>query len=140
MPDNKSYLVKICAGVALALVSSAALAKHVKVKLAGDQETPPVTTSATGAGIITVNPDKTVKGSVMTTGIEGIAAHIHQGAAGQEGEPIITLTQGANGKWSVPAGAKLSDDQYAAYKAGNLYVNVHSAAHQGGEIRAQLKP
>jgi hypothetical protein len=40
----------------------------------------------------------------------------------------------------VPEGSKLTDEQYAAFKAGNLYVNVHSAEHKGGEIRTQLKP
>ena len=34
----------------------------------------------------------------------------------------------------------LTDDQFKAYKAGELYVNVHSAANPGGEVRAQLKP
>ena len=33
-----------------------------------------------------------------------------------------------------------SADQLKAYKAGELYVNVHSAANPGGEVRAQLKP
>jgi hypothetical protein len=42
--------------------------------------------------------------------------------------------------WSVPAGARLTDAQYDAFKAGNLYVNVHTAAHKGGEIRGQLNP
>jgi hypothetical protein len=40
----------------------------------------------------------------------------------------------------VPAGAKFTDAQYKAYKAGDLYYNVHSDAHKGGEIRGQLKP
>ena len=38
----------------------------------------------------------------------------------------------------VPPGAKLTPDQMNALKAGDLYVNVHSAANPGGEI-GQLK-
>ncbi|MDS4040480.1 MAG: CHRD domain-containing protein [Candidatus Competibacter sp.] len=40
----------------------------------------------------------------------------------------------------LPLGAKLTDAQYASLRAGNLYVNVHTVAHPGGEPRAQLKP
>lgn len=126
---------------ALLLVSSGwAFAGDVKVQLAGDHEVPPVTTSATGSGTITVGDDKTVSGSVTTKGVEGIAAHIHQAAAGKNGPPVIALEKAGDGTWSVPKGSKLTDAQYAAFKAGELYVNVHSAANKGGEIRGQLKP
>lgn len=110
------------------------------VKLNGQEETPPVTTAATGTANITVGADKSVKGNVSTNGVEGTAAHIHIGAAGEKGPPVITLTKGASGEWTVPTEATLTDEQYAAYKAGKLYVNVHSAANKGGEIRGQLKP
>lgn len=140
-PSNKSRVVLgVCAAIALSIGSGALWAKEVKVNLTGAEETPPVTTSATATGAFKINDDKTVSGSVKTTGIEGTAAHIHQGAKGESGPPIITLTKGDNGVWSVPDGSKLTDDQYAAYKAGNLYVNVHSNDHKPGEIRAQLKP
>ena len=112
----------------------------MKVHLVGAEETPPVTTSATGTGTITIAADKSVSGSLKTMGIEGTVAHIHVGAPGVAGPPIITLSKGADGVWTVPAGSKLTDEQYASFKAGNLYVNVHSAAHPPGEIRAQLKP
>jgi len=120
--------------------SGLAFGADVKVNLSGDQEVPGVKTEASGNGTITVGDDKSVKGSVTTKGITGTAAHIHQGAAGKNGGVIIPLTKGTDGSWSVPAGAKLTDAQLAAFKAGDLYVNVHSAAHPDGEIRAQIKP
>jgi CHRD domain len=130
----------VLTATALLLVTVSAAAKDVKVSLTGAEETPPVTTSATGAGTIKINKDMSVSGTIKTTGIEGTAAHIHVGAPGQAGPPIITLTQGPSGTWTVPAGSKLTDEQYASFKSGNLYVNVHSEQHKPGEIRAQLKP
>ena len=124
----------------LALASAGAFAKDVKVKLTGTEETPPVTTSASGHGTIHIAKDKSVSGSVKTTGVEGIAAHIHVGAKGEAGPPIITLTKGADGTWTVPAGSKLTDEQWADFKSGKLYVNVHSDQHKPGEIRGQLTP
>lgn len=121
-------------------VSLTASAEDVKVTLTGAAEVPAVTTEAKGEGTITIAKDMSVTGSVKTTGIEGVAAHIHLAEAGKNGPPVITLTKGEGGTWSTPAGAKLTEDQYKAFKAGNLYVNVHSAAHKGGEIRAQLQP
>jgi hypothetical protein len=110
------------------------------VMLSGSQEVPPVITSASGNGTITVGADMSVSGSVTTTGINGTAAHIHMGAMGSNGPVIVPLTKTSDGVWSVPAGAKFTEPQYVAFKAGNTYVNVHSEANKGGEIRGQLKP
>ena len=134
---------RIPAGAAalLLLATSAwVLAGDVKVSLTGAQEVPAVTSTATGSGTVTVADDKSVSGSVTTTGITGTMAHIHEAAPGQNGPPIITLQKKGESEWVVPAGTKLTDAQFASYKAGNLYVNVHSAANRGGEIRAQIKP
>ena len=111
------------------------------VKLSGSEQNPPVATEASGSGTITIKDDKTVSGSVKTTGVVGTAAHIHMAPAGRNGPVIITLTKSSDGNtWSVPAGAKLTDAQYDTYKKGGLYVNVHSAKNKGGEVRGQLKP
>lgn len=108
--------------------------------LSGANEVPPITTSASGTADIIIKDDRTVGGSATTEGIQGTAAHIHQGAKGHNGPPIITLSKEPDGLWMVPSEAKLTAEQFKQYKAGDLYVNVHSAAHKDGEIRAQLRP
>ena len=77
----------------LALDVSAALGADIAVKLTGDQEVPPVVSSATGTGTIVIKADKTVSGSIKTNGIAGIMAHVH--LAPKNGPPIITLTKTA---------------------------------------------
>ncbi|MDB6010132.1 MAG: hypothetical protein JWL65_2382 [Gammaproteobacteria bacterium] len=136
-----SILQRAAFATLLAASFSLASAKDEKITLTGAQEVPAVTTDAKGEGMIKIGMDKSVSGKVTTTGIEGTMGHIHEGAApGQNGPPIITLEKAADGSWTVPAGSKLTDEQYDAFKAGKLYVNIHSAAHKGGEIRAPLKP
>jgi hypothetical protein len=138
---SKLYSCKLPVLVAaLVLAAGAAQAADVAVKLSGDAEVPPVSTAASGTGSITVTDDKSVSGMVMTSGIAGSMAHIHMAAAGKNGGVIIPLTSMGDGHWEVKADAKLTDAQYEAFKAGELYINVHSAAHPGGEIRAQIKP
>ena len=110
------------------------------LKLSGAQEVPPVSTTASGSGRIVVAADGAVSGSVKTSGLDGTMAHIHIGSPGANGPVIIPLTKGGDGSWMVPPGAKLTADQMRSYQAGDLYVNVHTAANKGGEIRAQLKP
>lgn len=129
-------------GLALLLAAGVGLAgaATVHVRLTGRQETPPVKTNARGTGMIEVAADGSVSGTVNTRGIKGTMAHIHEGAPGRKGPPIIDLSRGPHGSWVVPAGAKLSPHQYKEFMAGDLYVNVHSALHPGGEIRGQLKP
>jgi len=126
--------------LAFATLLACSSAMAADVRLTGDQEVPPNTSAGVGTGTITVAADGAVSGSVSAPTIPGMAAHIHVGAAGVNGPVIIPLTGSAGGVWTVPAGAKLSAEQMEAYKAGNLYVNVHTPEHKGGEIRTQLKP
>ena len=120
--------------------SGLALSQEVRVQLSGAQEIPPVETSASGVGILSVAADKSVSGSVTVSGMSVTVAHIHEAGAGTTGLIIIPLTRTSDTVWTVPAGATLSDAQYESFKAGRLYFNMHSAAHKTGEIRGQIRP
>jgi hypothetical protein len=120
--------------------STAATAQSISAELKGNSEVPANGSTASGIASISVAADKSVTGNIITTGIAGTMAHIHTGMAGANGPVMVALSKNDAGAWNVPVGTKLSDEQYAAYMAGGLYVNVHSAAHPGGEIRAQLLP
>ncbi len=137
---SHSIFSSLALAALLAAGSGAALAQGAELKLTGDQEVPANTSTAVGTGRIAVADDGAVSGSVSAPTLPGMAAHIHVGAAGVNGPVIIPLTGSAGGVWSVPPGAKLNAEQLAAYKAGGLYVNIHTPDHKGGEIRTQLIP
>ena len=138
----KRFFLAAAGGMAIVLAGCAGMStnKNVLVTLSGADEVPPIITVASGTGSFVVGADKSVSGGISTTGIVGIAAHIHTGAAGANGPIAIAMVKDGERGWLIPAGSKFTDAQYAAYLAGGTYVNVHSAANKGGEIRAQLRP
>ena len=133
-------LDKLTLGMVFVLASASASAQLMQVVLSGAQEVPPVSTQASANGTISVGADLSISGSVSTTGVEGTMAHIHKAPAGQNGPVVVPMVKTADNIWSIPAGAKLTEAQFQDLKDGNLYINVHSAAHKGGEVRGQLKP
>jgi hypothetical protein len=138
LATSKKRMNVMTLALALSFGIASAAAVAADVKLSGDQEVPPVKSAGSASGAITIGDDGAVSGSVTATGFTPTAAHIHQAAAGKNGPVIVPFTKEGD-KFSAPAGAKLTPDQLKAYKAGELYVNVHSAANPGGEVRAQLK-
>jgi hypothetical protein len=108
------------------------------VSLSGSNEVPPVTSSASASGNVSVSSDCMVTARIDVKGMSATAAHIHQGAPGSNGPVIVPFVKQGDSFVSQP-NAKMTEEQCRAYKSGNTYVNVHSAAHPGGEIRAQLK-
>jgi CHRD domain len=138
----RGFLNVVLSIAAIALIghAGAALADEITVALGGNQEIPPVTTSGTGTGTLTVGPDKSIGGKVTISGMNVTVAHIHEAAAGANGPIVIPLTKVSDNVWAVPAGAKLTDAQYEAYRASRLYFNIHSEAYKSGEIRGQIKP
>ena len=132
-----SLALAACAGGGAGGSSTAKVFRSVALN--GAQENPAVTTAATGSGVLIIDTESgDVSGSINTFGITGSAAHIHTGPVGVNGPVIIALTQTSTGVWSVSDGAKLTSEQLDAMRAGTLYVNVHTAANPGGEIRGQV--
>jgi hypothetical protein len=109
------------------------------VLLSGANQVPAVATPASGSGTITVHHDRSVTAKITVSGMTPTAAHIHIGAPGTNGPVAVGFTKSGDDTFVAPEGAKMTEAQYESYKAGNTYVNVHSARNPGGEIRAQLR-
>jgi CHRD domain len=139
--------VTIAAAMAVALLAGCGMMDKLgggsggqRISLTGSNEVPPVSSGASGSGTVTVGADCSVSANVTVTGMTATAAHIHTGAPGANGPVAVPFNKTGDNAFAAPAGAKFNESQCAAYKKGDTYVNVHSAKHPGGEVRAQLKP
>jgi len=126
------YLI-IGAVVGLGLGTAAAAADTaLKADLAGAGGSGTAKVSVSDAGQVCWQ--LSVKGLTDVT-----AAHIHKGAAGASGPPVVPMTapdaSGAS-KGCAAASADVAKDLVA--NPGNYYVNVHTKAAPGGAIRGQL--
>jgi CHRD domain-containing protein len=129
------------AGLAFAAFLSfpaAAQMVNLKADLKGSNEVPPVATSGTGSLTATYDPaTKKITWKGSQSGLSGnpTAQHFHGPAAPTANAgvvvPIPNLAQGE---------ATLTEAQAADLLAGRWYVNVHTAANPGGEIRGQVTP
>jgi len=137
--DAAALAFTILAPAVMSLYTMYAWGADITATLTGAQEVPPVTTNATGTAMLTIGGDRSVSGSITTTGVDATAAHIHEAPSGKNGGVIVPFVKSGD-KWTIPPGAKLTEPQMKSFQDGNLYVNVHSAANKDGEIRAQLKP
>jgi hypothetical protein len=105
-------------------------------------EVPPATDSH-GSGTAEVRVDMStneLSWKVTYSGLTGPATmgHIHGPAAkGQNAGVVVPFTNVA-GQTSAEGKAKITQAQYGDLAAGLYYVNIHTAAHPGGEIRGQL--
>ena len=125
----------------LALAGCAGLAYEEsgqQVRLYGSSEVPPVTTQAYGTGVVNIATERSVTVTLSVVGMAPTMAHIHEGPAGANGPVIVPLVKVGDAGFASADGAKMTESQYAAYKAGNTYLNVHSAKFPGGEVRSQL--
>jgi hypothetical protein len=124
---------------------SISAAEVFEATLAGYNEVDPVDTDATGSVTASLQANVLVlTGSFSGLSAAYTASHIHQATAGTNGGVIIPLVptvdgDGLGGTFEAASNTfALTDDQVTALRAGDLYVNVHTSANPGGEIRGQL--
>ncbi|MEM8931353.1 MAG: spondin domain-containing protein [Acidobacteriota bacterium] len=102
----------------------------------GDQEVPPVVTDASAACYATVSSDL---GSLTVTcehDVDNVtAAHVHAAEAGSNGDVIFPFADPAS---PISETFDLDAATLATLLDAGLYVNIHSEANPGGEVRAQI--
>ena len=149
--------VSLSALFTLPIVDQAYAVKRIyDAILSGENEVPPVQSSATGKAEFTDIFNDTIKYRINITGISGATgAHIYAGQAGENGEVIADLmtdtTKNRDTSYGMTIRGNLSDsslkgpmqgqtlaDLVTAINSGEMYVNIHTAEHPDGEIRGQL--
>lgn len=118
-----------------------AQAESFKVQLSGAQEVPPVQTAGTGTADLTFDPStRVVTWAITYSGLSGTAtmAHFHGPA---DSKIVIWLSQkGSPAESPIKGETTLSPEHAQLFAAGDLYINVHTQAHPGGELRGQVVP
>ena len=125
--------------------------------MTGGQEVPPVVTDTTGLAVVLVNDDSSEASFALKVndGKAVIVSHIHCAAAGMDGPAVAFLSgevpggHNVNGWWIINAALTDANIVNTAcgnnlkelaieMASGNAYVNVHTVANPGGEVRGQF--
>ncbi|MFN0213142.1 MAG: CHRD domain-containing protein [Saprospiraceae bacterium] len=107
--------------------------------LNGDQETPPVITSAIGTAVASLNSSlDSLTYFVSVTGLTPTAAHFHTGPSGSAGPVLVPLATTPAPNFYTGTVA-LNPNQVSNLLKGDVYVNIHTTANPGGEIRGQME-
>lgn len=126
--------------LAAAAFAGPASAEKLKATLDGKSEVPATTTSGTGSADIDYDPaTKKLSWKVSYSGLTGpaTAAHFHGPADVGKNAGVMVPIPGI-AKSPAEGSATLTDAQASDLLAGKLYVNIHTAANPGGEIRGQV--
>ncbi len=129
------------AGLAFTTANAAEI--KLKATLNGASEVPANTTTGKGTAELTLNDaTKEISWTISYEGLTGdaVAAHIHGPAAATANAGVVTslVPMGTAPKSPLVGKATLTAEQMASVLAGMTYVNVHTAANKGGEIRGQI--
>jgi hypothetical protein len=130
-------------GLACAVVISLAWpakAEVVNLKASMNASSEVPTNSSKGTGTLTATYDTSSKKLSWKGSYSGLtgpvtAAHFHSAEAGKNGGVAVAITPNTS---PFEGSATLTDAQATDLLAGNWYVNVHTEANKGGEIRGQV--
>jgi len=137
--SNKTMLATLALGAAI-VFAGPALADKMTAKLDGKASVPPNTSTATGTATLDYDPaSKKLSWKLSYSGLSGpaTAAHFHGPAeAGKNAGVAVPIPNATSSP--VEGSATLTDAQAADLVAGKYYINIHTAANPGGEIRGQV--
>jgi hypothetical protein len=138
-----SSLLSALAISAALLSASPALAEMLKMTatLDGAQEVPAVESSGKGSAEVTFDTEtKKLDWKIEYSGLgeAPAAGHFHGPAARGENAGVAVPFEGDLAS-PIEGSATLTDAQEADLTAGKYYINIHTPAHKGGEIRGQVE-
>jgi hypothetical protein len=139
MSKTKVTLATLAIGAAVAFAGPA-FADKMKATLDGKAQVPPNTSAGKGTADIDYDPaSKKLSWKLTYSGLSGpaTAAHFHGPADPDKNAGVAVAIPNATAS-PVEGSATLTDAQAADLTAGKYYVNVHTAANPGGEIRGQV--
>jgi len=110
--------------------------------LNGAQSNPAITTNARGTASFTLTPAGLMY-AITLDSLEITNAHFHKGGIGANGGVVRGLFSEFTGKsvsgiWTNTDTQPLTPELVKDLLSGNIYVNIHTAANPGGEIRGQV--
>jgi len=108
---------------------------NLKADLKASAEVPPIDSKATGSFFFNdaaATKKLSWKGTYKDLSGPATAAHFHSGEAGKNGGIAVPIAPATS---PLEGSATLTAAQEADLMAGKLYVNIHTAANKGGEIR-----
>ena len=136
---NKALFATLVFGAAVAFAGPAS-AEKLKAVLDGKSEVPATTSAGTGAADLDYDAaTKKLSWKLTYSGLSGpaTAAHFHGPAeAGKNAGVMVPIPGIASSP--VEGSATLTEAQASDLMSGKLYMNIHTAANPGGEIRGQV--
>ncbi|MBI4429710.1 MAG: CHRD domain-containing protein [Ignavibacteriales bacterium] len=145
----RTVLRFLCVVVVMGIMTRASAQVHFTASLSGSQEPTPVNATASGTGSFMLNDSLTeLKYVVSYRGLSGtlsVGGHFHVGSLGVSG-PIVRNIASAgdpasatfSGTWRKTDSQPLTTALVESLLVGKIYVNFHTSANTGGEIRGQL--